>query len=538
MKKMICVVLAIFMVLTAAGGCGTTGSTSSGSGTAASTSESTPESKAAAESGTNETAAPRELTVCIQDIGVDDVSYTDDLPIWNEVEKRLNLKINWEVLPGDQYATSAQTRLAAGQNLPDIIQVPGSASDVLKYANQGLLLKLNDLIDNDADMSAFLAEQPEYKKGITDSNGDIYFLTNMLLDVDNGMGMVIRKDWLDQLNMDIPETLADWQEFFTAVKASDLNGNGQNDEVPFGGDPRYFYSAFGMNVAFSDSIYYSINDGELKYDATRDEYKEWLTFVNQLYADGMLDPMYGSGQSQINDLINKNMVASSVANPGDCDNWNNSVAAAGTEGAEYTWCFTPLDKTGKNRWTPSPVARGGVFYAITKDCEDPQLAMEFLSYCAANEDGRRLALMGIEGEHWDLVDGQPVFKDFMMNDPQYNIILMCRRIGGFSFLDIQTREFNIARASGQYKKGLDLILENEGKYEPAVPNFIPTTEEASEINSLWPDLKNYIDEMKFKFIMGEEPLENFDQFRSTLESMGIDRLTEIYQGVYDRYQAG
>ena len=164
--------------------------------------------------------------------------------------------------------------------------------------------------------------------------------------------------------------------------------------------------------------------------------------------------------------------------------------------------------------------------------------MEFISYCVANKEGQRTALMGIEGEHWDEVDGQVVFKDFMLNDPQYNIILMCRRIGGFSFLDVQTKEFNIARGVRKYKEGLDLILENEGKYEPAVPILMSTESETSEINSLWPDLKNYIDEMKFKFIMGEEPIDNFDQFRSTLSSMGIDRLTEIYQGMYDRYQNG
>lgn len=539
MKKMLALALAVLMILTVAAGCGSEqggSSSSSSQSTASSGSESSGESESSESSGSGE---PRELTISIGDIGVEDVSYADGLPIWNEIEKKLNVKVNWEVLPGgDQYNTSAQTRLAAGQNLPDIIQVPGGASDVLKYAKQGVIIKLNDLIDNDADMTAFLEEYPEYKKGITDPDGNIYFFTNMLLDMDNGRGMSVRKDWLKKLDMEMPQTLEDWEKFLYAVKSTDLNENGENDEIPFGGDPRWFYSAFGMNVAQSDEVYYSINDGKLMYDAMRDEYKDWLTFAHKLYADGMLDPMYGSGQSQINDLISKNLVASIQDNPGDCDNRNDALTATGVTDAEYTWTFTPLDSTGRNRWTPTPTAKGGVFYAITKDAKDPQLAMEFISYCVANKEGQRTALMGIEGEHWDEVDGQVVFKDFMLNDPQYNIILMCRRIGGFSFLDVQTREFNIARGVRKYKEGLDLILENDGKYEPAVPILMSTESETSEINSLWPDLKNYIDEMKFKFIMGEEPIDNFDQFRSTPSSMGIDRLTEIYQGMYDRYQNG
>lgn len=530
MKKALTMVLAAFMILLSLAGCAET-SPAKGSATESSLAESQETPSPAA-------GDPRELTIAISDIGVENVSYADNLPIWQEVEKRLNLKINWEALPGDQYATSAKTRLASGQNLPDIMQVPGSVTDVLKYAKQGLLVKLNDLIEKDADMSGFLKAHPEIKSGITDPDGNIYFLTNYLLDVNNGMGMVLRKDWLDKLGMEIPTTLEDWEAVLEAFKTTDLNGQGAGAVVPFGGKPRYFYSAFGLTVQQSDEVYFYPDDsGKIKYDATRDEFKEYLAFASKLYAEGMLDPMFGAGQSQISDLINKNMVASTAANPGDCDNYMSTISATGVEGAEYVWTFTPVDRDGKNRWAPLPSARSSVFMGITKDCENPEVAMELLSYIWANEDGQRLSLMGLEGEHWDMVDGVPVFKDFMLNDPQYSIILMSRKIGGFSFLDIQTKEFNLARGVGEYKKGLELILANEDKYAEALPVFIPTEEESAEINSLWPDIKSYIDEMTLKFIMGTEPIESFDAFRQKLSDMGIDRLTEIYQTVYDRYAA-
>jgi len=41
--------------------------------------------------------------------------------------------------------------------------------------------------------------------------------------------------------------------------------------------------------------------------------------------------------------------------------------------------------------------------------------------------------------------------------------------------------------------------------------------------------------MEVKFITGEEPIENHPQFVETLNSMGLERLIELYQGAYDRY---
>lgn len=41
--------------------------------------------------------------------------------------------------------------------------------------------------------------------------------------------------------------------------------------------------------------------------------------------------------------------------------------------------------------------------------------------------------------------------------------------------------------------------------------------------------------MEVKFITGEEPIENHARFVETLNSMGLERLTELYQAAYERY---
>ena len=43
--------------------------------------------------------------------------------------------------------------------------------------------------------------------------------------------------------------------------------------------------------------------------------------------------------------------------------------------------------------------------------------------------------------------------------------------------------------------------------------------------------------MIIKFIRGEEPLDNFDNYLATLNSMGVERVTEIIQNAVTEYNS-
>lgn len=50
-------------------------------------------------------------------------------------------------------------------------------------------------------------------------------------------------------------------------------------------------------------------------------------------------------------------------------------------------------------------------------------------------------------------------------------------------------------------------------------------------------INDYYKEMFVKFVMGQEPLENFESYRAQLENLGLSRTLEIYQAAYERYQS-
>lgn len=71
-----------------------------------------------------------------------------------------------------------------------------------------------------------------------------------------------------------------------------------------------------------------------------------------------------------------------------------------------------------------------------------------------------------------------------------------------------------------------------------LPGFLtPTIEESQEIAKILTAVTSYKEEMFMKFVMGREPLEKFDDYTARIKTMGIDRVTEIYQSALDRYEA-
>ena len=68
-----------------------------------------------------------------------------------------------------------------------------------------------------------------------------------------------------------------------------------------------------------------------------------------------------------------------------------------------------------------------------------------------------------------------------------------------------------------------------------MPSVTLTASEGETASKLYSDIYTYAAEHISKFINGDEPMENYDEFVKTLEGMNVDELTDIYQAAYDRY---
>jgi putative aldouronate transport system substrate-binding protein len=70
-----------------------------------------------------------------------------------------------------------------------------------------------------------------------------------------------------------------------------------------------------------------------------------------------------------------------------------------------------------------------------------------------------------------------------------------------------------------------------------LPPVSLTTEESAEFSKIMSDVNTYRDEMFVKFIMGAEPIENFDKFVAQMEKFNLKQAIKIQQDALDRYNA-
>lgn len=69
---------------------------------------------------------------------------------------------------------------------------------------------------------------------MTMSDGKIYALpyVEKCVHCENSSKMWVNKRWLDNLNMEIPTTVEEFENMLIAFKEQDPNGNGIADEIP------------------------------------------------------------------------------------------------------------------------------------------------------------------------------------------------------------------------------------------------------------------------------------------------------------------
>ena len=93
----------------------------------------------------------------------------------------------------------------------------------------------------------------------------------------------------------------------------------------------------------------------------------------------------------------------------------------------------------------------------------------------------------------------------------------------------------------KYNKGCQpdaLNLWKEQGTSQTLSNFILyNTEEAETRSSYQADVDTYVKESLLKFVMGKEPLDNFETFQQNLKDMHIEDLIAVEQAALDRYNA-
>ena len=194
---------------------------------------------------------------------------------------------------GETYLEQLNLRIAAG-DMPDMF-TPWNGVETELIEN-GALLDLTDLLPEKAPhLWESIPEDVWDAVKANDPTGQnrIYVIPQVMSYGRNGA--MIRKDWLDNLGLDMPTTQEEFVEVLRAFKNDDPNGNGVADEIPTGGraeskmDGTVVWTVRNCNVG-RISVSGMIYDGELTYSAVTKNMRDCLEWMSGLYAEGLLDP--------------------------------------------------------------------------------------------------------------------------------------------------------------------------------------------------------------------------------------------------------
>ena len=171
----------------------------------------------------------------------------------------------------------------------------------------------------------------------------------------------------------------------------------------------------------------------------------------------------------------------------------------------------------------------GVSICDTGDAEGIANSAKFIDWLYTDE-AMELVSWGKEGETYEVVDGK---KKYITDDVGTSADIMY----GFSMYGTFTRFAPDAASAFQSettRESADIVAEYMLPYYPITLWLDFNDEEQEVIDTYNTGLKTYTDEMMIKFILGQEPLSNFDKFVETINSMGVSEVLAAYESAYNR----
>ncbi len=460
-----------------------------------------------------------------------------ETPLAKEISKRTGIEIEYIHPPQGQTKEAFNLLLASGE-LPDIIRYNWYEQDAQKMIDNKIILDLTEDIEKNApNLKKILSEHPDWDKQVKTDGGSYYTFPFFRGDKSllSYTGPIVRKDWLDELGLEIPETIEDWENMLIAFKEK------KGADVPLSLTVNYFDHGF---IAGAYGIYgdFYVDNGEVKYGPMEDSYLDFLTLLNKWYKAGLLDKNIASADSKMLDtyMLNDRMGATVGLVGGNLGKWTTAMMEKDDKVNLVATPYPVMNKgdepeMAKCDWDANPVSG----FAISAKTKNRDLAVKFLDFCYS-EEGSMLLNFGIEGDTYEMVDGQPKFTQKMidiLNGTNTEETSHFYSMGTYSGPLVQDKRLVEQTLVYDNQKEAYKTWSVPKAFEHKMP-LVQYNEEEREIrSSFMTDLTTYKEEMVMAFITGSRPLSEFDDFRNQLEKMGIKDVLKVENAAYKRYQS-
>ncbi len=454
-----------------------------------------------------------------------------------EVEKRVGVKVDWEIIPIADYQTKVSLALNTGTNAPDVILYQSTKGENAALALNGAIVPISDYPQWTPNFNARVKEfgLEEDIDLLKLKDGKRYYMP-ALFDVPfyDG-GLILREDLLAAYNLPVPKTFDDLYVILKEFKRR----NPDSYPLTILAGPRVLYRmtmpSWGISLGLNGAS--GTNTLSWDYDAKRyfsgaisDEYKSYITYFHKLYAEGLLDP--------------------EMADPIDGDRWTQKLATGkamvthayydqigGVEanstipGFKLQMYPALAGPAGAHHQEKSKTGGGIMFPIKTSRRADFEQVVRAVDEMFFSDENALLWCLGVEGITYTMQNGKVVFADEFVNSPEgiYKSMQVKHGTGSdvTQMVWVNAREMtkyddNYARINADVEAMGDVI-----RAIPPTPKFDDL--QAEEAGSLQTPLSDAFERWNSAFLTGSKDINrDWNDYVREMKNLGIDRFLELY----------
>lgn len=499
---------------------------------------------------------------------------------WMKENMGINVKFDFIVTKPEDYQTKLRLLLSSGGKLPDAFAADGDPLQSLIASNK--LMAVDEAIEKYAHPEyKRLLEKYEYALGEVKKDGKIYGIPAFFMG-DEGTVMWIRKDWLDNLGLQAPATLDEFENVLKQFTENDPDQNGENDTiglaVPLKEGPwTWMGQTDAIAAALTDQMIntYDVTlfwnkgeDGKLSYGAIHPEAKLYLQKMRDWMSKGYIDKEAGIKDPSKSSELTASGKAGIMFGPFWMGDWPLGDATKNNPEADFRPYPLPAGPTGLVGRAEKKIVQG--FTVFNKDFEHIEAWFAYFNKTFAKKleqqgdpyfdprwkdgyyegydyvkfDGKIIKsnyeAAGVPVDQWPLKDGATMDIRFMMTNilgyftsiPHSNTEAVKKFLADPNAEPLTSIEMDVKQLKERQLQGAGVRINQEvyeGKNYFTGP-MTPTMKSKGEL------LKKLATESYLKIIYGEKPIEYFDEFVKQWLDNGGQKITDEVNEWYSKNQ--
>ncbi|MDO6591192.1 sugar ABC transporter permease [Loktanella sp. D2R18] len=428
--------------------------------------------------------------------------------------------------------------LLATGDLPDIVGGHRIKDAVNQYGPEGAFVPLNDLIEEHAPhIKAFFDERPDIAQAISSWDGNMYYIP-YLPDGKFGRAYFIRQDWLDTLGLEQPQDVNELYDVLVAFRDNDPNGNGLKDEIPIfqrqWEELIRYVTLWDGRSSGSDTYHdFMVVDGQLQHPYATEGYRDGMAHLAKWYAEGLIDPeIFTRGSSSRDYLLSENLGGMTHDWFASTSGYNASLEGT-VEGFNFVPYLPPASISGVRMEEHRRIPFKPDGWAISHTNENVVETIKYFDFFFT-EEGRLLSNFGVEGDTWNMIDGEPVFTDEVLNGG-IAVNTQMYEVGA----QIQRGYWQDYRYEWQWtaeaaREGIELYDAND----LLIDQFLGVAfneDEQRIYDRNWTQIQTYMLERQQAWILGTGDIEaDWDDYVAQLDRMGYNDVIAVMQAAYTR----